>query len=201
MMGKRQSHSDLFSYSVNLDERVRSDHPLRKILQCIDFSFVRDEVVDCYGDNGNVSEDPEVIMKMMFLLFYFDLHSERELMRTIPERLDFMWFLGYGLDDKIPNHSVLSKARKRWGHAVFEELFIRTIWQCMNSGLIDGHKIYVDGSLIDANASNDSILKAPEEVINFLKQAFQSEEAKLESMATEERRTKSKLDGSSAHPT
>ena len=46
-------------------------------------------------------------------------------MKIIPERLDYMWFLGYGLDDCIPDHSVLSKARARWGTEVFEELFVR----------------------------------------------------------------------------
>jgi transposase len=55
---------------------------------------------------------------MMLLLFLDNVRSERELMRIIPERLDYMWFLGYGLDDTIPNHSVLSKARKRWGQEV-----------------------------------------------------------------------------------
>ena len=66
-------------------------------------------------------------MKMMFLLFFDDIASERELMGMIPERLDYMWFLGYGLDDAIPNHSVLSKARRRWGSKVFESLFVRRV--------------------------------------------------------------------------
>ncbi len=35
-------------------------------------------------------------------------------METLPERLDWLWFLGYDLDSDMPNHSVLSKARKRW---------------------------------------------------------------------------------------
>jgi transposase len=65
---------------------------------------------------------PEVILRMMLLLFLDDIRSERELMRIIPERLDYLWFLGYGLDDEIPDHSVLSKARKRWGQEVFVSL-------------------------------------------------------------------------------
>jgi len=32
---------------------------------------------------------------MMLLLFLDNVRSERELMRIIPERLDYMWFLGY----------------------------------------------------------------------------------------------------------
>ena len=127
MMGQQKSERELFSYAVNLEKRVRSDHPLRRVAAAIDFRFVREEVAHCYGSNGNVSVDPEVILKMMFLLFFDDVASERELMKVIAERLDYLWFLGYGLDDEIPDHSVLSKARARWGKEVFESLFVRTI--------------------------------------------------------------------------
>lgn len=70
MMGKHEKQKDLFSYGIDLDARVRKDHPLRKVAQRVDFSFVRDEVADKYGSNGNVSVDPEVILKLMFLLFW-----------------------------------------------------------------------------------------------------------------------------------
>jgi len=133
-----------------------------------------------YGYNGNVSVDPAVIMKMMFLLFYDDVSSERELMKIIPERLDYMWFLGYGLDDTIPDHSVLSKARARWGQEIFEELFVRIVGQCVGEGLVEGKKIYMDGSLVDANASNNSVVKGPPELINALKKIYRREEEKLD---------------------
>ena len=48
-----------------------------------------------YGHNGNVSVDPAVILKMMFLLFFDNVRSERQLMEILPERLDYLWFLGY----------------------------------------------------------------------------------------------------------
>ena len=123
MMGMKQPQKELFSYQVDLDRRVRSDHPLRKIGQAIDFTFVREVVATRYGYNGNVSVDPAVIMKMMFLLFYDDVASERELTGSIAERLDDLWLSGHGLNDEIPDHSVLSKARHRWGVEVFEQLF------------------------------------------------------------------------------
>lgn len=133
-MGIHQSQSELFYYSVNLDQRVRTDHPLRRVAEAVDFSFVRDEVAHCYGENGNESVDPIILLKMMFLLFFDNVPSERELMAVIRERLDYLWFLGYGLDDDIPNHSVLSKARKRWGKEVFERLFVRSVEQCVAAG-------------------------------------------------------------------
>jgi transposase len=180
MMGMQKDQKDLFSYQVDLDKRVRADHPLRKIRQAVDFTFVRGEVADRYGYNGNVSVDPAVIVKMMFLLFYDDVPSERELVKIIRERLDYLWFLGYGLDDEIPDHSVLSKARKRWGVEVFERLFVRVVRQCVESGLVDGEKIHVDASLVRANASTNSVVKGSETLVAQLQALCRSEVRKLD---------------------
>ena len=98
MMGTQNREQQLFSYAVNLEKRVRANHPLRRVKADIDLSFVREEVAHCYGKNGNESVAPEVILKMMFLLFFDDVASQRELMEVIGERLDYLWFLDYGLD-------------------------------------------------------------------------------------------------------
>lgn len=179
-MGQHDGQKELFSYQVDLDRRIRADHPLRAIRARIDFHFVRDEVAHCYGYNGNVSTDPAVVLKLMFLLFLDNVKSERELMRMLPERLDYLWFLGYGLDDEIPDHSVLSKARVRWGQSVFESFFVRIVYQCVEAGLVDGSKLHLDGSLINAHASRDSVVRSSPELITALKRAYQVEERKLE---------------------
>jgi len=70
--------------TVKVEYRI-ADHPLRKIAELIDFQFVRDEVKDSYGKNGNVSVDPEILLKLMFLLFYENVSSERALMKILPE--------------------------------------------------------------------------------------------------------------------
>ena len=184
MMGRQEPQKDLFSYHIDLDKRVRAENPLRQIAKQIDFTFIRNEVAKFYGNNGHESTDPVIILKMMFLLFYDDVASERELMRIIAERLDYLWFLGYGLDDLIPNHSVLSKARTRWGAEVFASFFIRVVRQCVEAGLVDGRKIHVDSSLVDANASKDSVLKGSPELIAALKRAYRAQESKLEDTST-----------------
>ena len=112
MMGYQPGfQSKLFYHQINLDQRVPREHLLRKIQEQIDFDFVYGEVKDTYGDNGNVSIPPPVILKMMLLLILYNVRSERELMETIPLRLDWLWFLGYDIDSEVPDHSVLSKAR------------------------------------------------------------------------------------------
>jgi transposase len=159
MMGHQPPfQGQLFYHNINLDRRIRSDHPLRQIDKMIDFDFVYSEVQDKYGSRGNVSVPPPVILKLMLLLVFYNVRSERELLGTLPERLDWLWFLGLDLDSEIPDHSVLSKARRRWGSEVFKRLFERVVWQCVEAGLVDGEKIFMDSSLIEANASNNSIV-------------------------------------------
>ncbi len=181
MIGRtQQSKPKLFHYGVNLEERVRSNNPLRAVKTATDFGFVRKRVAGFYGRDGHESEDPIVIMKLMLLLFMDNISSERELMRIVGERLDYLWFLELDLDDEIPNHSVLSKARKRWGSDVFEDLFITTVQQCLEAGLIDGKKIHMDGSLIDANASLDSMHHGAPALIEALRRVYRGEAEKLD---------------------
>jgi IS5 family transposase len=158
MMGKpNQLEPKLFYHGVSLDRRMPQDHPLRKIEQLVDFNFIRSQVADLYGTRGNESVDPAVILKLMFLLFYENIKSERALMSQLPLRMDWLWFCGYDLDEKTPDHSVISKARRRWGLEVFTEFFENILSQCVDAGLVDGEIIHVDSSMIDANASKKTL--------------------------------------------
>ena len=153
MMSYQSPPNDpLFSFNVQIESRVRKDHPLRKIKELIDLDFIYKEVEKTYGTNGNVSVPPPVILKLMLLLILYNVRSERELMDTLPERLDWLWFLGLTIESPIPDHSVLSKARTRWGEDAFKHFFERIVLQCGDAGLINGTKIFMDSSLIDANA-------------------------------------------------
>jgi transposase len=186
MMGKQApQEAKLFYYDICLERRIPQNHLLRKIKDILDFDFVYPLVKDCYGKNGNVSVPPPVIMKMIVLLFLYDVRSERELMDTIPFRMDWLWFLGYDLDEEIPNHSVLSKARARWGTDIFESLFTQTVAQCVRAGLVNGRKIHVDGSLIDANASNNAVVRGPEELIAQFRDTLDGEISKLDQPVNE----------------
>jgi len=180
MMG-RQSNNQLrlFYTKFNLNQRVRKDHILRKVEKYIDFEFIYNEVKDKYGVKGNVSVPPPVILKMMLLLIFYNVRSERELVLTIPERLDWLWFLGYDLDDEIPNHSVLSKARARWGVDAFKTFFERIVWQCVQAGLVDGSKLFMDSSMVQADASNNSVVNK-ESLNRYLDKSYQILEARLE---------------------
>lgn len=180
MMGQQPpSQHPLFITGFSLDKRIRRDHPLRKIAEVVDFDFIYEEVADKYGKKGNVSVPPPVILKLMLLFVFYNVRSERELMLTVPERLDWLWFLGFDLEADIPNHSVLSKARKRWGEDVFRRTFERIVYQCVEQGLVDGNKIFVDSSLIEADASKDSIIDISD-LKNHLTDQYRQLESRLE---------------------
>ena len=180
MMGhKAEVQNKLFYEAINMDRRIRKDHILRKIAQRIDFDFIYKEVRETYGNNGNVSVPPPIILKMMLLLVLYNVRSERELMETIPERLDWLWFLDYDLDDDIPNHSVLSKARNRWGVTAFKSFFERIVWQCVEAGLVDGRKLFMDSSMVKADASNNSVVNTTK-LQRYLDKSYRILEARLE---------------------
>jgi transposase len=161
MMGPAQQRDGkLFYTSFNLDDRIRADNPLRQIRQHLDLSWVRPAVADRYGSTGQPSIDPIVLLKLMLILFWENIPSERELMRRLPERLDWLWFCQYDLDSELPSHSVLSKARRRWGPEVFTTLFLRILQQCIDAGLVDGSVIHMDSSLIQGDVSVDSLQPA-----------------------------------------
>jgi len=154
MMGQSlQRESKLFYLGFNLEDRVPADHPLRPIDRLVDFSFVRPKVAALYGYNGNVSVDPTLVLKLMFLCFFENIRSERELLRQLPVRLDWLWFCGLDLDSVIPDHSVLSKARRRWGERTFEQVFTHVLDRCEQAGLLQGRTVHADSTLLKANAA------------------------------------------------
>ena len=183
MMGRQAKGQQLkmFYQGLCLEQRVRPNHPLRQVKKLVDFDFIYQEVAPTYGVNGNVSVPPPVILKLMLLLVFYNVRSERELMATLPERLDWLWFIDFDLDDDIPDHSVLSKARSRWGTATFKHFFERIVCQCVAAGLVDGSKIFMDSSLIQADASNNSIIDL-NSLKSQLNRHYQELEARLEEL-------------------
>jgi transposase len=187
MMGQQKDYQNkLFITGFNLDKRVPKDHILRKIDKQIDFSFIYKEVKHTYGSKGNVSVPPPVILKLMLLLFIYSIRSEREMMETLPLRLDWLWFLGYDIDDEIPNHSVLSKARIRWGVESFKYFFNSILKQCVEAGLVNADKAFVDSSLVEADASNNSVINT-QGLEKYLNKSYRSLEKRLDEYNDDEK--------------
>jgi len=163
MMGKHQFAPKLY-YQLCLDNLVPRDHLLRQISEAIDFRFIYSLARSYYSYTGQPSVDPVVLFKTLLIGFLYGITSERRLMREIQVNMAYRWFLGYDLDETIPDHSVLSKARARFGMEVFEKFFQRSIEMCRQAGLLSEGPVYVDTTLIQAAASMDSLRVREERV-------------------------------------
>jgi transposase len=141
-----------------LEEFIPSDHPVRRLNKVLDLSFVHEAVRDHYcQNNGRPSIDPEVIIRLFLLQAIFNIPHVRELMRQVQVNLAYRWFIGYQLDEKLPDHSTLSKALDRFGDDVFNELFARSIELCGESGLIEGRMLHIDATSIRADLDKNKV--------------------------------------------
>ena len=129
MRGQRKLAPKLY-YQLSLDHLVPQGHLLRHIAELIDFSFVYPLARSYYSHTAQPSVDTIVIFKTLLIGYLYGITSERRLMAEIQVNLAYRWFLGYDLDEAIPDHSVLSKARARFGMGVFERFFQRSIEMC-----------------------------------------------------------------------
>jgi hypothetical protein len=100
----------------------------------------------------------------MLVGYLYGITSERRLMSEIQVNLAYRWFLGYDFDATIPDHSVLTKARSRFGMDVFEKFFEHSIQLCKEAGLLGEGPVYVDATHVGAAASLESLVKREEYV-------------------------------------
>jgi transposase len=163
MMGKHRFAPKLY-YELSLDRLVPQDHLLRQISAAIDFAFVYPLARPYYSHTGQPSVDPIVLFKTLLVGFLYGITSERRLMRETQVNMAYRWFIGYDLDEIIPDHSVLSKARARFGMEVFEHFFKHSIELCRKAGLLTDGPVYVDTTLVQAAASMDSLRERDESI-------------------------------------
>lgn len=156
MMGHKTVEPKLYM-SFSLDAAVPVNHLVRRLASVVDFDFVRGLVRRDYSHTGQPSVDPIVLFKLWLLGYLFNITSERRLCEEASLNLAWRWFLGYELDEPLPDHSVLSKARKRFGVRVYEKFFHHIVRLCESAGLVEGDVLFIDSTLSKANAAPQSL--------------------------------------------
>ncbi len=157
MQGCKQFEPRLF-YQISLEELVPKEHLVRRLADVLDFSWIRLVTASLYSHTGRPSIDPEVVAKLLLLGYLYNISSERQLMRDVQVNLAYRWYLGYDLDEEVPDHSILSKARRRFGLEFFEKLFEYILGCCQDVGLVRGENVLMDSTIVGANASLDSVM-------------------------------------------
>jgi transposase len=161
MRGHDATQSDIFSY-ISPEQRVPKDHPLRPVrilvndaLKALSRDFDR-----MYSEIGRPSIAPEKLLRALLLQILYTIRSERMLMEQLDYNLLFRWFVGLNMDDGIWDVTVFTKNRDRMLRSEVARLFFEAVVeQARLMGLLSDEHFSVDGTLIEAWASQKSFQK------------------------------------------
>lgn len=158
MRGDDEICGSLFSY-IDLEDRVRADHPLRSIREIVNAALAElsRDFAALYSGIGRPSVPPEKLLRAMLLQAFYSVRSERQLMERIEFDLLFRWFVGIGIDDPVWDHSSFSTNRDRLLEGEIAAKFLEAVLsQPRVKRLLSSEHFSVDGTLIQAWASMKS---------------------------------------------
>src|SRR5829696_8074624 len=158
MLGPPKSRRLSEPIAVSLDDLVPADHFYRHLEATLDLSFVRQWTRERYAERGRPSIDPVIFFKLQLVMFFEGIRSERKLVETASLNLAHRWYLGYALDEALPDHSSLTRIRQRLGIEFFERFFERVGDLCQDAGLVWGRELFFDATKVVANADVDSLV-------------------------------------------
>jgi len=164
MRGSDSRSGSLFTL-VDLEARVRRDHPLRAIRRFAGAALeaLSPEFSALYSARmGRPSIAPEMLLRAMLLQAFYSIRSERQLMERLEYDLLFRWFVGLGIDDPAWDHSTFSKNRDRLLDGEIAAKFLAAVLaQPRVKRLLSSDHFSVDGTLIEAWASMKSFRPKP----------------------------------------
>jgi transposase len=161
MRGIDTTQSTMFSYR-SPEQRVPKDHPLRQIRVLCDIALkgLSREFDEMYSDIGRPSIAPEKLLRALLLQIFYTIRSERMLMEQPHYNLLFRWFVGLNMDEGVWDPTVYSKNRERMLEANMAKMFFQAVvHEAREEGLLSDEHFSVDGTLIEAWASQKSFQK------------------------------------------
>lgn len=156
MQGKK-TFTPKMLYSISLPELVSENNFYRRLMSVLDLHWLYKETAEYYGTEGQESIDPVVFFKICMIGYINNIVSDRKLIEFCADSLSIRLFLGYDIDESLPWHSTISRTRQLYGEAVFQKLFEKVFNLCVESGMVTGRTQALDGALLKANASKDSL--------------------------------------------
>jgi transposase len=158
MRGADRRTGELFSY-VDLESRVRTDHPLRAIREVVNATLaaMSSDFAGLYSRLGRPGIPPERLLRALLLQCFYSVRSERQLMERLEFDLLFRWFVGLGVDDPVWDASSFSKNRDRLlAGEVAQRFLAELLARPEVKRLLSAEHFSVDGTLIQAWASQKS---------------------------------------------
>lgn len=166
-MRGRLGDQDLLFYTINVESRIRPDHPLRSLKRIIDAILTQMSPLfaAAYSQTGRPSVPPERLLKALLLLALYSIRSERQLVERIDTDLLFRWFLDMSPEDQVFDATAFTHNRPRLDqHGLTAAFFDAVLTQALQAGLCSDEHFSVDGSLIQSYASIKSFRPKGENV-------------------------------------
>ena len=158
MLERRSREQFEFYLCGSLRDLIPDEHILARVDRVLDLSWLHDMVAESYATSvGRPAIDPEAALRLMLAGFLLGIVHDRRLIREAQVNLAIRWFSGYGLQAKLPDHSSLTRIRKRWGADLFRRIFQRSVQACVAAGIAKGEVVHIDASLIRADVSWESL--------------------------------------------
>src|SRR5271156_956182 len=158
MRGENEKQLGLLSV-INLEARVRKDHPLRRIKPWADRALgeLSPVFAAMYSGIGRPSIPPERLLKSLLLMAFYSVRSDRLFCERLEYDLLFRWFLDMDVEESGFDASTFSKNRGRlMEHEVASKFFAEVVALARAARLLDDEHFTVDGTLIEAWASAKS---------------------------------------------
>ena len=163
MRGDDGFQDELFSYG-GLGERVPAKHPLRRIRDFADAALgkMSSEFEGLYSKIGRPSIPPEQLLRALLLQMLYSVRSERMLVEQLEYNLLFRWFVGLAMSEHAWDATSFTKNRERLlSGEVAQGFFAAVVAAARQHRLLDDEHFTVDGTLIEAWASEKSYRERP----------------------------------------
>jgi transposase len=158
MRGHRDPQPCLF-YAIDVEARIRPDHPLRPIKAAADriLAGLCDRFDAAYSQTGRPGVPPERLFKALLLMALYSVRSERQLVERIDTDLLFRWFLDMSPEEPAFDATAFTHNRPRLdAHGLTAAFFDAVLREALAAGLCSEH-FSVDGTLIESYASLKSV--------------------------------------------
>lgn len=169
---RRQYNSEI----VNIEEMIPSNHYLRIIDYYFDWDFIYEEVEKKYSSVGRPSIDPVVLFKVHIIKFLFHEDSIRKTYESLKYNLLYKWFIGYGINEEVPDHSTYSQNYKRkykdLEKDILQTVFDKVIELLIKYHCIDATSVYIDSTNTKAYANKK---KNHKEIVKIEAKKYQKE--------------------------
>lgn len=108
---------------------------------------------------GRPSLAPGVYFRLLLIGYFEGLDSERGIAWRVADSLSLRKFLAYGLDEKTPDHSTISRTRRLFWLSTHRAVFTWVLKILAEEGLLVGQTVSVDATTLEANAAMRSIVR------------------------------------------